>query len=298
MPPRPPPRHRKAAPTARLLRSEVRAITRLQHHLLPQEVPQPPGWQIAAYSLLGVWPGGDFYDFLPLPDGRLAFLVADASGHGTPAAVLVAQMRTVLHTCPFRLDQGPTAGCPLWDAAPEVPECHLTGGLEPGCSVGWCPITQPPRVILGRLSRVLEANSLEGQFVTAFYGVLSPGSGLLRFANAGHPPPRWWHASAGRVGPLEDGASPPLGLGVRGECGEGAASLAPGDVLACYTDGLIEAQDGGKGFGVARLDAAVREAAPRGAEAVKCHVLEAFDRFLAGKNTEDDVTLVVLERRP
>ena len=70
--------------------------------------------------------------------------------------------------------------------------------------------------------------------------------------------------------------------------------MQPGDVLACYTDGLIEAQDGGKGFGVARLDAAVREAAPRGAEAVKCHVLEAFDRFLAGKNAEDDVTLVVV----
>jgi serine phosphatase RsbU (regulator of sigma subunit) len=87
-------------------------------------------------------------------------------------------------------------------------------------------------------------------------------------------------------------------VGVPGECGEGLVSLEPGDVLACYTDGLTESQDGGRGFGVAQLDAAVREAAPRGAEAVKVHVLAAFDRFLAGKSTEDDVTLVLLERRP
>jgi serine phosphatase RsbU (regulator of sigma subunit) len=75
-------------------------------------------------------------------------------------------------------------------------------------------------------------------------------------------------------------------------------SLGPGDVLACYTDGLTDARDGGRAFGVGRLDAAVREAAPQGAEAVKRHVLAAFDRFLAGASTEDDVTLVVLERGP
>jgi sigma-B regulation protein RsbU (phosphoserine phosphatase) len=284
-------RHRKATPTARLLRSEVRAITRLQHHLLPRVVPQPPGWRVAAYSLLGAWPGGDFYDFLPLPDGRLASLVADASGHGAPAAVLVAQLRTLLHSCPFRLDQGPAARCPRWGAVPRPGAAVANGVCGPRCSVGWCPGTQPPPVILARLSRILEANSLPEQFLTAFLGVLSPGTGLLRFANAGHPPPRWWHASGRSMGPLENGAGPPLGLGVPGEYGQGAVSLQPDDVLACYTDGLTDAQDGGRGFGVARLDAAIREAAPQGAEAVKSHVLAAFDGFLAGQSTGDDVTL-------
>ncbi len=287
---------RKIAPSVQLLCSEVRAITRLQRHLLPPQVPQPAGWHLAAYTLLGAWPGGDFYDFLPLPDGRLAFLVADASGHGATAAVLVAQLRTVLHACPFRLDQGPNAACPQWGVQPPGPTPGWLARFPP-CSVGWCPVAQPPDRVLQRLSRVLEANSLPEQFVTAFYGVLSPNLSLVRYANAGHPSARWWHASDGRVGAVPDGAGPPLGMGVRCQYEEGLLTMSRGDVLVCYTDGLTEAQDGGD-FGLLRLDAAIREAAPRGAEAVRDGILAAFDCFLGGKDTEDDVTLLVLQRLP
>lgn len=137
-------RRTKAAPNSRALRREMRTIAELQHLLMPSQAPRLEGWDIAVTYLLDGSPGGDYYDFFPLPGSRLAVLVADASGHGGPATILVAQVRAFLHSC------------------------ALTSGhcFSPFCPVEACT-GPPPALILGHISRLVEDNSLSEQFMTA-----------------------------------------------------------------------------------------------------------------------------------
>jgi sigma-B regulation protein RsbU (phosphoserine phosphatase) len=254
----------------------MRTIAALQHRLMPSRVPPLKGWDIAISCQVNGLPGGDYYDFFPLADDqRLALIVADASGHGAAAAVMVAQVRAFLHSCPLTCGHARSPFCPV-----------------AGCTI------PPSGVILAHLSHLLEENSLSEQFMTACYGVLATDCGSFHYANAGHPPPRWWRSALGTVEPVPDCAGPPLGLGLSEVYSEASISLEPGDVLALYTDGLVDAHPRGeRPFGVHRLDAAIREGAADGAEAVRRKVMGSLEQYLAGAESEDDMTLVVLARQ-
>jgi phosphoserine phosphatase RsbU/P len=269
-------RQSPSAPPNRPLPQEMQVLAELQRRFLPGLVPQPDGWQVAAECRISSCPGGNFYDFWPLPDGQMGLMVADASGHGGAAVVMVAQVRLLLHSCPLSSGRG------------RLPFCPVDGRL-----------TQPPSVVLGHLNQVLGENSLEGEFLTAFYGLLDPASGMLKYANAGHPLPRLWRAATRRVDSVPDVTGRPVGLGrpdVDLQCN---LTLEPGDVLVCFTEGLTGARDGqGQRFGLPRLDAAIQEGAVQGAEEVKRGVLASLDQFLAGQAAPEDVTLVVVERKP
>jgi sigma-B regulation protein RsbU (phosphoserine phosphatase) len=259
----------------RALQLEMRRIAALQHHLIPRQAPYFKGWEIASSYLVNHSPGGDYYDFFPLADDRrLALVVADASGHGGAAAITVAQVRTFLHSCPL------TCG-------------H---SFSPFCPVESCAFP-PPGVILAHFSRLLEENTLNDHFMTACYGVLDLDSGTFLQANAGHPPPRWWRAALGTVEAVPDCAGPPLGMGLADSYSQASIRLDRGDVLVFFTDGLVEARSRLHGaFGINRLDKAICEGAAKGAEAVKRKVMDSWQKFLAGRPCEDDVTLVVLGR--
>jgi phosphoserine phosphatase RsbU/P len=264
-----------SAPPSGSFQQEMQTLANLQLRLLPRDVPRPAGWQIAAYCMAGACPGGNYYDFWPLPDRRMGLFVADASGRGGTAVVMVAQVRLILHSCPLSSGTGRLPFCPV-DAR----------------------MVQPPQLILGHLNHVLRENSLEGTFLTAFYGLLDTASGVLEYANAGHPAPRLWQASTGRVGPLPDVTGPRLGVGLADVDLRCRVTLEQGDVLVCFTNGLTEARNGqGQAFGLDRLDAAILEGAVKGAEEVKHLVLASLDRFLAEEEPQDDVTIVVVERR-
>jgi sigma-B regulation protein RsbU (phosphoserine phosphatase) len=251
-------------------------IAALQHHLMPKQTPYFRGWEIALSYRVNHSPGGDYYDFFRLADDRrLALVVADASGHGGAAAITVAQVRTFLHSCPL------TCG-------------H---SFSPFCPVQGCDLP-PPGVILARLSRLLEENTLSDHFMTTYYAVLTLDTGTLLYANAGHPLPRWWRAALGTVEAVPDCAGPPLGVGLADTYSQAGIRLDPGDVLVFFTDGLVEARSRLHGaFGISRLDTAIREGAAKGAEAVKREVMTSWQKFVAGKPCEDDATLVVLGRR-
>jgi sigma-B regulation protein RsbU (phosphoserine phosphatase) len=253
---------------------QLQVLGALQRHLLPREIPQPPGWQIVGHYAVGRWPGGDYYDFLPFPDGRLLLLVADASDQGAPAAALVAMARVVLHSCPLSSGVERLPFCPFFQ-----------------------PLIQPPHVLLGHLNRILFENSLEEQYLTAFCGVLDPLDGTLHYANAGHPAPRWWRASSCMVESLRDAAGLPLGVDGKASYHHKRLVIEPGDMLLFYTDGLTAALNNqGQMFGWERLDETLREMAPDRAKAVKSSVLAQLDDFLDGKSPEDDVTLLIVER--
>jgi serine phosphatase RsbU (regulator of sigma subunit) len=242
---------------------------------MPRQTPDFQGWGIAVQYVVNHTPGGDYYDFFPFADDRrLALVVADASGHGGAAAVTVAQVRTFLHSCPL------TCG-------------H---SFSPFCPVEGCTLP-PPGVILGHLTRLLEENTLSDHFMTAYYAVLDLDTGTCLYANAGHPPPRWWRAALGTVEAVPNCAGPPLGMGLADTYSQASIRLDPGDILVFYTDGLVEARSPLHGaFGTTRLDTAIHEGIEKGAEVVKRTVMNSWQRFLAGRPCDDDVTLVVLGR--
>jgi sigma-B regulation protein RsbU (phosphoserine phosphatase) len=178
--------------------------------------------------------------------------VADASGHGTPAAVLMAMLHTLLHTYP---------GAPV-----------LAGE------------------VLAHINRHLLALVPEGMFATVFYGVYDPPSRRLRYASAGHPPPRL--RRDGSIQPVDGTGGLPLGIAPADGWPEDEVRLAPGAALLLYTDGILEGSNqAGEPFGLARLDDALR-LSPLRAGPLVGHVERQYKDFCGGVPEMDDRTLV------
>jgi serine phosphatase RsbU (regulator of sigma subunit)/anti-sigma regulatory factor (Ser/Thr protein kinase) len=139
------------AVTRQRFEQELEVARLIQQNFLPKVLPELPGWQIAAYYRPAREVGGDFYDVIPLPDGRVGFVVGDVTDKGVPAALVMSATRSVLRASAQRL-------------------------MEPG-------------EVLERVNEHLCPDMPEKMFVTCLYGVLDPESGMLRFANAGHDVP-------------------------------------------------------------------------------------------------------------
>lgn len=254
---------------------DMQTIGAMQRHLLPRVVPQPTGWKLAVHYQVGQCPSGDYYDFLPLADGRFVFLLADSSEHGGPAAALVAMLRVSMHSCPLSSGRDQSPFCPL-DGA----------------------VVQSPHIILGDLNRIVFANALEGQTISAFCGILDPLERTLHFANAGHPSPRWWHASSRSVEALRYAVGLPLGIDLHAAYHHKHIQIEPGDVILFYTSGVSAVcTPRSDGFSLESLDAALSESARRGAEAVKNEVLARLRDSRNEPSPREDVTLVVMQRQ-
>ena len=240
---------------------ELRTIADIQKSLLPEEVPHVPGLDVAVHYQTAKRAGGDYYDFFKLPDGRLGVLVADASGHGAPAAVLMAVAHTIAHT---------RAEPPL---RPGELLTHLNAHLTP---------------------RYTQAT---GSFVTAFYAVFDPVNGTLSYASAGHTPPRLLRCPDGSRVPLNRAQRLPMGIKPDEVYPEQTVPLTPGDQVVFFTDGVIEAVNpDGEVFGSDRIDAALAGGPPT-AEMLLQNVLTTLTDFTAGLAPSDDRTLVVVKRK-
>jgi phosphoserine phosphatase RsbU/P len=239
------------------LEHEMRVVADIQRSLLPQELPAIPRLELGAHYQTSRWAGGDYYDFFPLADGRWGILIADVSGHGTPAAVIMAITHTLAHGLP-----GPP---------------------------------EPPCLLLGHVNRQLCRRYTAGNegFVTAFYGIFDPATLTLSYACAGHNPPLLRRCGEQKVAALDEIGGPPLGLFDATEYDQATVSLRAHDTLAFYTDGIIEAMDpAGAQFGVQRLDAILGRC-DLDAPGIVRAVIEAVDAFTGGHPPEDDRTLLV-----
>jgi sigma-B regulation protein RsbU (phosphoserine phosphatase) len=240
-----------------IVERELKVVADIQRSLLPQVLPTIPNMELAAYYRTSRWAGGDYYDFFPLPDGRWGILIADVSGHGTPAAVMMAITHSLAHSLPGPAD--------------------------------------PPAALLAYVNRQLSQHYTVANevFVTAFYGVYDPVQRSLTFTNAGHNPPRLKRCGNGSVSALEEVGGPPLGLFDDLEYEQTTLELRPGDILAFYTDGISEAMNpGGTQFGVNRLDDAFKRCG-LDAKAIITAVIEAVDHFTNDRPPDDDRTLLV-----
>ncbi|HYE63393.1 MAG TPA: PP2C family protein-serine/threonine phosphatase [Phycisphaerales bacterium] len=253
---------------------ELQAVSAIQRSLLPPTLPDVKGLRLAAHYETSARAGGDYYDLFPLSHGRLGLLIADVSGHGTPAAVMMAITHALAHS---------NAGTP-------------------------CAASNEPAEMLTHLNERLVRSYSRGNtgFVTAFYGVFDPAAKTLRYASAGHNPPRVRRGSgtAPVVEGLEGGRDVPLGVLEGTTYREAATTLYAGDGLLLYTDGITEARSpDGEEFGTERLDQRlVSTVRTQGASVAMPEpgwtiqgVLESVTEFTRARPPEDDRTLVAGE---
>ncbi|MGZ3599683.1 MAG: SpoIIE family protein phosphatase [Ktedonobacterales bacterium] len=239
------------------IEQELRTARTIQHTFLPKEIPLLLGWHIEPYYQPAREVGGDFYDFLTFDDGRLGLVIGDVTGKGIPAALVMTATRTMLRTAAYE--------------------------------------NASPAEVLTRVNELLHADIPPGVFATCFYAVLDPASGLLRFANAGQDLPYLRHLD-GSIAELH-ATGMPLGLMPGSQYDEGEATLAPGDCLLFYSDGLVEAHNPQREmFGLQRVANVMRE---HGNAATLITALLGSLRDFTGASweQEDDVTLLTLHRQ-
>lgn len=241
------------------INAELGVARAVQGAILPATFPARAGWDGAARMIPATAMCGDFYDFIELPDGRIGLVMADVSGHGVPAAFFMAVARTNLRD-------------------------HATQYADPGAC-------------LAQTNRALCAQNSMDLFVTVFYGVLDPATGVLRYACGGHNPQLLRRADAS-VEMLDGSGGLVLGVMPDVEFADHTVQLRPGDRLVFYTDGVTEACDpANELYGEARLIAEVRARGDGASAALLDGICDSLTSFAGGAAQSDDITLVVLTWR-
>lgn len=244
--------------------SDLALARTIQQGLLPEHDPTVAGFDVAGWNRPADETGGDWYDFVPLSDDRLCIMLADAVGHGIPAALIMAECRALLRAL-------------------------VSASLDLGTT-------------LARVNTLLYADLVAEQFVTAFVGVLDPARSELVYVSAGQGPLLLYRAAERRtvefpattvpLAVLEDtpfDPGPPV-------------KLAPGDVLVVVTDGFHEwrrPNPGGReeAVGIERINAVVCEHAHRSARELIGKLHDAVTDFVGPNAVQnDDLTAVVVKR--
>jgi phosphoserine phosphatase len=241
------------------LESALALARDIQQNLLPKHPPRLPGYDIAGWCRPTDETGGDCFDFMPLDDGRLAVTVADATGHGIGAALVIAEARALFRALTTYVSEA--------------------GDL------------------LGRANRLLCADLPEGRFVTAFLGVLDPVRHRFDYASAGHAPLFWYHADRDTVSSTA-ATGLPLGLFEPSDIATAPpVHFAPGDMGVFVTDGFPEAQNPqGEQFGQEQLTRLIVAHARAPAVELIRALEGSVGTFLAGAPQRDDQTVVVVKR--
>ena len=252
----------RAAATARLLEQELAHGRSLQRSFVSLVPPEVPGWDIATYYEAAREVGGDFFELFRLRRrGRpLSIVIADVTGKGVAAALLMAFSRPLLHAA---ID-------------------HTTN----------------PAAALERVNRILVEERRSSLFITAVAARLDVRTGELRVANAGHEPPLLVRADGSPIDcPVE--AGPLVGAFGRLDIPEVSVELGPGDLVLLYTDGVTDARSpGGERFDEWRLFEAVEGARGQTASEVVSAIARDVNAFQGRDDVADDITIVAVRRLP
>lgn len=240
----------------KLMEMELGQASEIQRTLLPAEPPEYAGYDLAGLNLPCRTVGGDYYDFLPYQDGRLAVVVGDVSGKGMPAALLMSSLQA---------------------------RVQMLRETSPG-----------PGVAVGTLNRSLAERCPLGKFITFFYCLLDGATGTLQYSNAGHNYPLVLR-NDGTVELLKGnglvmGMFPAVHYEVR------ETTLEPGELLVLYSDGVTEATSDGNEFGEDGLAAfmAARKAMP--CEEIVNQLVEHIRKWRGDTSFADDFTVVLVRR--
>jgi serine phosphatase RsbU (regulator of sigma subunit) len=256
-----------AIENARLYEQAQQAIARelamagqIQASFLPSDVPRLTGWQLAAALEPARETGGDFYDFIRLPNGRWGLVIADVADKGLGSALYMASCCTLIRT--FAVEH------------------H----------------TRPDHVLSATNGRLLTDTQAD-MFVTAFYGILDPATGTLIYCNAGHTPPYLLSAqNTAQVRALPR-TGMPLGIAADATWEPETIQLGPDDVLLLYTDGIIEAlNEREEFFRSERLLEVVQANVGRSARGIQDALLAEVHQFMGHAPQFDDIALLIVAR--
>lgn len=248
--------HRAAIEKERIER-ELELAAAIQRQILPRELPQIPGLELAGATLPTRQVGGDYFDLFPLSRGRLGFVVADVSGKGIPAALLVSTVHAAIHL--------------QIEASDTIVE------------------------LVSRIDRHLQRFSAAHKFLTLFFGLVEPEASLLRYVSAGHNPGLLARRS-GEIDRL-GATGVPLGLVPNGSWHEETTRYDPGDLLCVYTDGFTEATNGDEEeFGLERLQSGLAARLRLPARVLSDELFREVALFAQGVPQYDDQTLLIVRR--
>lgn len=246
------------AVAAERMEQELQRASELQNLLLPAEAPPIPGYELYGSSVPCQAVGGDYYDYIDLPDGRYGIGLGDVAGKGLPAALLMSAFQASLR------------------ALTEL-------GL-------------PPEETIQKLNRLLSRRLPLNRFVTFFYALLDPARHTLTYVNAGHNPP-WILRRDGVTADRLTQTGRPLGLFEASTYEARTLDLAPGEILLCYSDGVTEATNAaGEEFGEELLRRLLGEACAVSPFDIVRRITAAIETHHSGAPRQDDITLVALKR--
>lgn len=248
------------------LKHELALAGKIQASFLSADPPDIVGWQFDTRLKPARETSGDFYDVSLLPNGHVGVLIADVVDKGIGAALYMALTWTLIRT--------------YANEYPAQPDLVL-------------------KAVNRRILIDLEAKATTGinLFVTVFYGILDPASGVFIYANAGHPPPYLLRSRADYEIEKLTRTGVPLGLFEDKRWESDSVQMAPGDMLVLYTDGVTEAQNvHGICFGEDRLIASLKAGLGHSAHDIQAAVAEAVNEFVGDAPQFDDLTLVTVVR--
>ena len=244
--------HQSLLERQRIVRDMEFART-VQESFLPQSEPEVQSYKFSAHYTPALEVGGDFYDFIRLDKGLTGIVIGDVSGKGVPAALYMAKLGSDMRTLAFT--------------------------------------EQSPSEALMKLNDMLAARSRRGMFATLLYIELDSQTGRLTISSAGHLPPIIRRADGSLEKPPTGGGAP-LGMMAGMKYGQETATLAPGDAVILYTDGIIEAMNSREElYGFDRFEAVLRKKHTT-PDAMKRAIVDDLNRFTGLSAQHDDMTLV------
>ncbi len=249
----------EAEEAARMLARELDRAAEIQRKLLPSKPPAIPGLQLAGYNAACQTVGGDYYDFLPFPDGRVALLVGDVSGKGMGAALLMSSLQARVQA--------------LFQESQEL------------------------AAQFSRLNRSMCSNCPDNCFITLFIAVLDPETGEVQYCNAGHNPPILLHTGTNEIETL-GATGTVIGIRPNQAYEQRTCHLDRGDLLLLFSDGVSDAcrPDAGEEFGEERLREILRRHRNQSADKLIQIINREVMSFTAGTPAADDVTVVIARR--
>ena len=245
------------------LEKEIAIAANIQQSIIPHHFdpfPENHSFEIYGTMIPATKIGGDFFDFFPLDENRLGFVIADVSGKGIPAAFFMAMSRVIIRA-----------------------------SAKKASSANNC---------LEEANRVLCTDNEACMFVTAFYGIYHLNTGLIEYANAGHPPPYVFKAE-GDLKEIARNEGIPLGIMQSNTYKKGQLTLNKGDTLILYTDGIIEARNPqSESYGETRFIDDIKSWTPGPLPTLTSHILDRLSAFTLGALTLDDIALLCIRAIP
>lgn len=242
------------------MEEELGIAKNIQKGLLPDPIPEHEGLDIAAENLSSYQVGGDYFDIIKTTDRNLLFAIADVTGKGMPAALLMANLQAMLHVL--------------------LPTDMLLAEAS------------------GKINDIIHQNTPADKFITFFWGTLNADKRTFRYVNAGHNPPLLLRADAQQPQELAEGGLILGAMPTMTAYQEQEVSLGSGDLLILYTDGVTEAMNasGTEEFGEDRLIKVLLEHRKLPAKEIKQVIIQSVKQF-AGPVQSDDLTLVIVKIR-